>query len=282
MNASVVVTAASSDINLKDNIHTITDPIAILNQLRGITFNWRDPQNPDQTLAGTTIGMVAQEVETLFPEFVGQNPDGYKTLRYEVFTSLLIEGIKAQQIQIGDLSVAVGALNLAELQDLYNEFNSSLVNLSMSTGATGALVVNSNLTVTGEALFNNATFTGDVTIGQVKVDTLENDISIDTSSCVDMDGNLNEANCDANKLNIMKNKAGNVEIFDGKVRFKPNGEVLGEKVQAKTFKNNNSTAPSAGDSCTAGEFKFAEESGNAYIFYCTSDSNWVRSALNNY
>jgi hypothetical protein len=259
--------------------------IGIIKQLHPVTFNLRDFSNTNQTQPDRQIGLVAQEVEKIFPYLVTNDValisgTWYKGLDYGRLTAVLLGGMQEQQDQIETLSNAIGTLNLSSLQSLYNQFNSALENLSMSV-ENGKLIINSGLTVTGEALFNNASFTGNVEVGQVKIDSLENDINIDASSCVDMDGNTT-SNCDTNKLNIMKNKAGNVEMFDGKVKFRPNGEVLGEKVQAKTFKNNNATAPSGSDSCTSGEFKFAEESGNAYIFYCNSSSAWVRTELSGF
>ena len=284
--SSIIATTSSSDIRLKSNIQDIENPLEAIKTLHPVSYNYKNFANFDETDPTRQIGFVAQEVETIYPYLVANdaieiNGQRYKGLDYSRLTALLTAGIQSQQLQIEGLSDAIGNLNIGEMQSLYDSFNTALENLSMSTEE-GKLVVNSGLTVTGEALFNNATFTGDVKVGQVKVDSLENDISIDASTCVDMDGNLDSTNCDENKLNIMKNKAGNVEMFDGKVKFKPNGEVLGEKVQAKTFKNNNTSAPSGSDSCTSGEFKFAEEGGNAYIFYCTSDSNWVRSELSSY
>ena len=275
-----------SDIRLKSNLQNIENPIEAIKTLHPISYNYKNFANFDETDPTRQIGFIAQEVETIYPYLVANdaieiNGQRYKGLDYSRLTALLTAGIQNQQIQIDGLSDAIGNLNIGEMQSLYDNFNTALENLSMST-EDGRLVVNSGLTVTGQALFNSANFTGNVKVGQVKIDSLENDINVDASTCVDMDGNLNSTNCDNNKLNIMKNKAGNVEMFDGKVKFRPNGEVLGEKVQAKTFKNNNTTAPSGSDSCNSGEFKFAEESGNAYIFYCTSDSKWVRSELSNY
>jgi hypothetical protein len=274
-----IATEATSDIRLKDGVSPIEDAISKLAQLRGVYYNWRTDINSSETLPRREFGFIAQEIETQYPELTDRTSEGLYTLDYAKFTALLVEGVKEQQTQIENLSNAIGAINLETLQSNFDDFKSALDSLSLSTGA-GSLIVNSNFNVTGNSLFNNASFTGDVEFGQVKIDSLENDIGINASSCVDMDGNLDESDCDTNKLNIMKNKAGNVEMFDGKVKFKPNGEVLGEKVQAKTFKNTNTTTPSG--SCSTGEFKFAEDSGKSYIYYCNSSSDWVRTELSGF
>lgn len=287
-NANIVingktVTTNASDSILKSGIEDYGNTLEYIKQLRTVTFNWKNPDNTSETLPGRSLGMIAQEVESVIPDLglVAVNPDGTKYIRYDLLSAVLLEGVKAQQTQITNLSEAVGSMNLNTLQSNYDDFKSALDSLSLSTEA-GSLIVNSGLTVTGNSLLNEASFTGNITVGQVKIDSLENDISTDTASCEDMDGNLNETDCDTNQLSIMKNKSGNVSMFDGKVKFKPNGEVLGEKVQAKSFKNTNTTAPSGSSSCNAGEFKFGEEDGKSYIYYCNSSSNWTRSELSTY
>ena len=282
VNGKAVQTAASDRI-LKSGIEQFSNPMKYIEQLRAVTFSWKKDQTSGETTPGRAFGMIAQEVEEVMPNLgvVGLNPDGTRYINYGNLSALAIEGIKNQQVQINTLSNAVGALNLASLQDIYNNFNNALQNLSMSV-EDGKLVVNSGFTVTGDALFNVAKFTGDVAMGQITVDTLNNAINIKASSCVDMDGNLNEANCETNKLSIMKNKAGNVDFFDGKAVVNPKGEVLGEKVQAKSFRSSDSSTPSGSATCSPKDFKFGEDSGKAYIFYCTSDSKWVRSELSNY
>jgi hypothetical protein len=244
-------------------------------ELRPVKFDWKDGSGED-------FGFIAEEVYKVNPLLAEYSTDGaIAGVRYRQLTALLANAVKEQQIQFEGLSSAIGNLNVTQMQNIYDQFVEVAENLSMST-ENGSLVINSKLVVTGEALFNNATFTGNVNVGQVKIDSLENDISIDTASCVDMDGNLNEETCETNKLSIMNNKAGNVEFFDGKANINPKGEILGEKVEAKSFKSASSSAPESSETCSPKEFKFGEEDGKAYIFYCTSDSKWVRTELNNY
>ena len=282
INGKTVTTNASDSI-LKSGIEEFGDTLEYIKELRAVTFNWINPENTSETIPGRNLGMIAQEVETVIPNLgvVATNPDGTKYIKYDLLSTLLVEGVKEQQIQIQNLSEAIGSINLDTLQSNYDDFKSALNSLSLSTQA-GSLIVNSGLTVTGSSLLNEVSITGNITAGQIKIDSLENDISIDTAPCIDLEGDLNETDCTSNQLNIMKNKSGNVTMFDGKVRFKPNGEVLGEKVQAKTFKNNNTSTPSNSSSCSTGEFKFAEDGGKSFIYYCNSNSNWTRAELSSF
>jgi hypothetical protein len=86
----------SSDERLKRNIHTITDPIEKVSSLRGVSFEYEETGQKQ-------IGFIAQEVEKVIPEIVGENYDGYKGVQYQNVVGLLVEAIKEQQKQIDEL-----------------------------------------------------------------------------------------------------------------------------------------------------------------------------------
>jgi hypothetical protein len=85
------VTAAdfntTSDIALKDNIQIIDSPLSKIAKLNGYTFNWK---NNDKA----AIGIMAQEVEKVFPQIVATDDSGYKKVSYDSLIPLLIEAIK--------------------------------------------------------------------------------------------------------------------------------------------------------------------------------------------
>ena len=47
-------------------------------------------------LAKTNVGVVAQDVEAVLPEAVTMDEAGYKAVKYEQLTALLIEAVKEQ------------------------------------------------------------------------------------------------------------------------------------------------------------------------------------------
>jgi hypothetical protein len=105
------VTAYYSDIALKKDIVEITDPIAKVMSLRGITFR----PNATALALGVTdkeeVGVIAQEVETVLPQLVSESAfKGYKTVKYEKLTALLLEAVKAQQLQIDALTAQIAKL----------------------------------------------------------------------------------------------------------------------------------------------------------------------------
>jgi hypothetical protein len=85
-----------SDERLKKNIHTITNPIEKVSALRGVSFEFKESGKKE-------IGFIAQEVEKVLPEIVGENSDGYKGVQYQNVVGLLVEAIKEQQKQIDEL-----------------------------------------------------------------------------------------------------------------------------------------------------------------------------------
>jgi len=57
------------------------------------------------------IGVIAQEVEAIFPELVSEN-NGTKSVAYGNITAILIEAIKEQQRQIEDLRAKIDKINI--------------------------------------------------------------------------------------------------------------------------------------------------------------------------
>lgn len=83
-----------SDTRLKTNIVPLTNTLNKLSQVRGVEFEWNDTAGPSQR-GQRSIGVIAQEVEAVFPELVvNSEQEGYKAVEYAKFTSVLIEAVK--------------------------------------------------------------------------------------------------------------------------------------------------------------------------------------------
>ena len=83
----------SSDISLKTNINTLTNSLDSVLSLRAVSFNWID------TTKGTDlqVGVIAQELETVFPSLVTTLPNGLKVVNYANLVAPLIGATKEQQ-----------------------------------------------------------------------------------------------------------------------------------------------------------------------------------------
>jgi hypothetical protein len=95
-----VIAYHSSDERLKDNITPIANPILKIQQISGYEFDWNNNQS---IYKGHDVGVIAQEIEKIFPSLVNTNDTGYKGVKYDKLVALLIEGIKEQQKQIDEL-----------------------------------------------------------------------------------------------------------------------------------------------------------------------------------
>jgi hypothetical protein len=98
-----VVAFASSDERLKENLEPIGSAIEKVGQLTGYTFDWI-PMPDIHVHNGRDVGIIAQEVEKVLPEVVEDRENGYKAVKYEKLTALLIQAVNEQQKQIADLT----------------------------------------------------------------------------------------------------------------------------------------------------------------------------------
>jgi hypothetical protein len=83
----------ASDIRLKHNIAGLNGSLDALLSLRGVTFEYTDPEAINE-LPGTRIGMIAQEVETVFPDWVETAGHGFKTVTFRGFEALTVEALR--------------------------------------------------------------------------------------------------------------------------------------------------------------------------------------------
>ena len=97
----------NSDRRLKENVKTVDSALEKVLKLRGVTFDWKKDGRKD-------VGLIAQEVEQVFPDLVETAPDGYKSVEYSNLVSPLVEAVKEQQKQIEELRAEVFALKAAK------------------------------------------------------------------------------------------------------------------------------------------------------------------------
>ncbi len=104
---------STSDLRCKNVISEIPDALKGIRTLRGIVFTWKRDEYPDRKFPeGKQIGLVAQEVEKVFPELVSTGRDGFKSLSYDKMVAVLVEAMKQQQNTIDSLKEENSAMNL--------------------------------------------------------------------------------------------------------------------------------------------------------------------------
>ena len=76
----------SSDQNKKKDIQTLSNPLETIQNLRGVSFHWKESNEK-------SIGFIAQEVEKVLPSLVSGEA-GEKSVAYGNLTAVLVEAVK--------------------------------------------------------------------------------------------------------------------------------------------------------------------------------------------
>ena len=76
---------STSDQSLKTNINTVNNALDIVNELRGVSFDWKETGKP-------SYGVIAQELEKVLPALVSDT--NIKSVNYNGIIGVLIESIK--------------------------------------------------------------------------------------------------------------------------------------------------------------------------------------------
>jgi trimeric autotransporter adhesin len=94
-----------SDKNLKQNIKPIDSALEKIISINGVSFEWKCNQEP-------SIGVIAQEVENIFPELV--NTEKYKSVNYNGLVGVLIAAVKELNAEVSELRAQINNNNLGE------------------------------------------------------------------------------------------------------------------------------------------------------------------------
>ncbi|WP_375562927.1 tail fiber domain-containing protein [Bernardetia sp. OM2101] len=123
-------TVTPSDIRYKKNILTLNNSISNIQKLRGTSYDWKDKKR------GTKLqfGVIAQEIEEVFPNLVHTDNEGYKSVNYTGLIPVLIEATKEQQtiIEAQEEKISKLETQVKELKELVlllkdeNDSNSTL------------------------------------------------------------------------------------------------------------------------------------------------------------
>lgn len=107
-----------SDSTLKENITKIESPLTKIKKLNGYEYNFKSDYKKGTKTTGyiegeqkeeRRLGLIAQEVEQVFPGIVKTMPDSTEAISYTDLIALLIESIKEQQNQIETLQSVVSS-----------------------------------------------------------------------------------------------------------------------------------------------------------------------------
>lgn len=104
-----------SDLRLKKGVTQLTNVLEKLEKIRGVSFEWNEMyESLGHSTGHREIGVMAQEVEAVFPEMVTTwGEEGYKAVDYGRLTSVLIEAAKELKAENSALKQRIEVLEKA-------------------------------------------------------------------------------------------------------------------------------------------------------------------------
>jgi hypothetical protein len=105
INASGNVRAAgialTSDRRWKRNIMPLKNSIEKIMMINGVSYDWAIDDYPEKHFTNKKqIGVIAQNIQAVFPELVLEDNEGYLSVNYSALIAPLIEAFKSQHIQL--------------------------------------------------------------------------------------------------------------------------------------------------------------------------------------
>ena len=95
VNASAFI--EQSSMRYKENIETLESPLEKISKLRGVSYNLIENNEP-------SIGMIAEEVNEIFPELVSKDDNGNpQAMSYTRMTAVLLEAVKELTKEVKEL-----------------------------------------------------------------------------------------------------------------------------------------------------------------------------------
>ena len=104
-----------SDERLKTNIEPFAPLLSQLVRLQPVHFNWRAADFPDYHFGSSRgYGLIAQQVEPVFPELVSPDKNGFKAVNYSELPLLMLEAIRELDAKNRALQSRIEALEAAQ------------------------------------------------------------------------------------------------------------------------------------------------------------------------
>lgn len=97
-------TLSCSDVRYKKNIVEIPSVLDKLNKISGVYYDWDTENFSNMDFSDDRqVGVIAQELEAVFPELVKTKDDGYKVVAYDKLAPIVLQAVKEQQEIIDEL-----------------------------------------------------------------------------------------------------------------------------------------------------------------------------------
>ncbi len=81
-----------SDVRYKENIHVLQDVLSKISQVNAVTYDYKKGMEGINA-SKKQIGLIAQDLEKVFPELVSTDKDGYKSVDYAKLSAVLLQAV---------------------------------------------------------------------------------------------------------------------------------------------------------------------------------------------
>jgi hypothetical protein len=81
---------SASDSRLKKDVVSLDGALDKIDAIRGVHYHWIDAAQPQSR----QVGVIAQEIQAVYPELVMQGGNGYLSVDYPKLTAVLIQSVK--------------------------------------------------------------------------------------------------------------------------------------------------------------------------------------------
>ena len=103
--------ACSSDLRFKKDVIALDNTLQNVLKLNGVSYQWNTDEFDNRGFTDDKqIGLIAQDVELVYPELVNTAADGYKSVDYQSLSAILVEAIKEQQKTIESMESRLALL----------------------------------------------------------------------------------------------------------------------------------------------------------------------------
>jgi hypothetical protein len=99
----------ASSLRYKENVNSLSDPVGIVSNLRGVSFNWKETGK-------LSVGLIAEELAEVLPALVGRDETSGEVegINYSGVVAVLVEAVKAQQSEIETLRAELAEMRLLQ------------------------------------------------------------------------------------------------------------------------------------------------------------------------
>jgi len=113
----------TSDERFKKNIKPIKKTLGSLKKIKVYSYNWDTEKYPDRNFGNNKlqIGVLAQEIEKVYPDLVSTDKDGYKSVDYIKLSVITLQAVKELKNQNEELR-----MKNTELEKRLNKIESLL------------------------------------------------------------------------------------------------------------------------------------------------------------